>query len=151
VIDGTGSYGAVLTEQLVTAGFQVAEAPDVPAHVRRAAGKTDTLEIARAARGLTPQQLRRPHYAGDRTILRVLTCARDQMTGERTRTVNALTALLRTVELGIDARRALSAATIATIAAWRTQPTPRRRSRRGRSAGPRQSVLLDASARSTPT
>jgi transposase len=123
VIDGTGSYGAVLTEQLVTAGFQVAEAPDVPAHVRRAAGKTDTLdavEIARAARGLTPQQLRRPRDAGDRTILRVLTCARDQMTGERTRTVNALTALLRTVELGVDARRALSAATIATIAAWRT-------------------------------
>jgi transposase len=126
VIDGTGSYGAVLTEQLVTAGFQVAEAPDVPAHVRRAAGKTDTLdavEIARAARGLTPHQLRRPRQAGDRTTLRVLTSARDQMTGERTRTLNALTALLRTVELGIDARRALSATTIATIAAWRT-PSP---------------------------
>ncbi|MDT7711246.1 MAG: transposase, partial [Pseudonocardiales bacterium] len=60
---------------------------------------------------------------GDRTTLRVLTSARDQMTGERTRTVNALTALLRTVELGIDARRALSATTIATIAAWRT-PSP---------------------------
>ena len=126
VIDGTGSYGAILTEQLSTAGFPIAEAPDVPAHVRRAAGKTDALdavEIARAARGLTPQQLRRPRHAGDRTILRVLTSARDQMTGERTRTVNALTALLRTVELGIDARRALSAATIAIIAAWRT-PAP---------------------------
>lgn len=126
VIDGTGSYGAVLTEQLSTAGFPIAEAPDIPAHVRRAAGKTDTLdavEIARAARGLTPQQLRRPRHAGDRTILRVLTAARDQMTGERTRTINALTALLRTVELGVDARRALSATTIATIAAWRT-PAP---------------------------
>lgn len=126
VIDGTGSYGAVLTEQLLTAGFGVAEAPDVPAHVRRAAGKTDTLdavEIARAARGLTPHQLRRPRQTGDRTTLRVLTSARDQTTGERTRTVNALTALLRTVELGIDARRALSATTIATIAAWRT-PSP---------------------------
>ncbi|MDT7581352.1 MAG: transposase [Pseudonocardiales bacterium] len=123
VIDGTGSYGAVLTEQLLTAGFLIAEAPDVPAHVRRAAGKTDTLdavEIARAARGLTPQQLRRPRHAGERTILRVLTSARDQMTSERTRAVNALTALLRTVELGIDARRALSTSTIATIAAWRT-------------------------------
>ncbi len=122
--DGTGSYGAVLTEQLSTAGFPIAEAPDVPAHIRRTAGNTDALdavEIARAVRGLTPQQLRAP--AGDRTILRVLTSARDQMTGERTRTVNALTVLLRTVELGIDARRALSATTIAIIAAWRT-PTP---------------------------
>ena len=42
------------------------------------------------------------------------------MTGERTRTINALTALLRTVDLGIDARRALSNSTITTIASWRT-------------------------------
>src|SRR4051794_38259727 len=43
------------------------------------------------------------------------------MTGERTRAINALTALLRTVDLGIDARRALTATTIAAIAAWRTR------------------------------
>ncbi len=42
------------------------------------------------------------------------------MTGERTRAINALTALLRTIDLGIDARRPLSATTITTIAAWRT-------------------------------
>ena len=125
LVDGTGSYGAMLTGRLTAAGLSVAEAPDIPAHVRRAAGKTDgvdAVEIARAARGLTEQQLRRPRQTGDRTVLRVLTTARDQMTGERTRAVNALTALLRTVELGVDARRALSAATIATIAAWRTPP-----------------------------
>jgi transposase len=46
------------------------------------------------------------------------------MAGERTRTVNALTALLRTVDLGVDARRALPAATITTIASWRTTSTP---------------------------
>jgi hypothetical protein len=100
--------------------FLVAEAPDIPAHVRRASGKTDHLdatEFARAARGFTDQQVRRPRRAGDRTILRVLTTARDQMNSERTRAINALTALLRTVDLNIDARRALSAA---TIAAWRT-------------------------------
>jgi transposase len=45
------------------------------------------------------------------------------MTGERTRTVNALTALLRTIDLGIDARRALTAPTITTIASWRTTST----------------------------
>jgi transposase len=46
------------------------------------------------------------------------------MAGERTRTVNALTALLRTVDLGVDARRALPAATITTIASWRITSTP---------------------------
>jgi transposase len=127
LIDGAGSYGAVLTDQLTTAGFDIAEAPDVPHQVRRTGGKSDTIdaaEIARAARGLTTQQLRRPRQAGDRTILRVLTTARDHMAGERTRTVNALTALLRTVDLGVDARRALPAATITTIASWRTTSAP---------------------------
>jgi transposase len=123
LIDGAGSYGAVLTGHLATAGFTLAEAPDIPASVRRAAGKTDSLdavELARAARGLTERRLRRPRQGHHRTILRVLTTAREQMTGERTRAVNALTALLRTVELGVDARRALSGKTITTIAAWRT-------------------------------
>jgi hypothetical protein len=41
LVDGIGSYGAVLAEQLIAAGFLVAEAPDIPAHVRRANGKTD--------------------------------------------------------------------------------------------------------------
>jgi transposase len=125
LIDGIGSYGAVLSEQLTTAGFILAEAPDIPAHVRRSGGKSDHLdatELARAARGLTDQQLRRPRQAGDRTILRVLTSARDQMSGERTRAINALTALLRTVDLGVDARRALSSATITMIASWHTPP-----------------------------
>jgi transposase len=126
LIDGAGSYGAVLAERLITAGFDIAEAPDVPKQVRHASGKSDTIdaaEIARAARGLTTTQLRRPRQGADRTILRVLSAARDQMSGERTRAVNALTALLRTVDLGVDARRALPTATITTIASWRTTNT----------------------------
>jgi transposase len=123
LVDGAGSYGAILTEQLLDAGLDLAEAPDISRQVRHANGKSDIIdaaELARAARGLQTSQLRRPRQGGDRTILRVLSAARDQMTGERTRTVNALTALLRTVDLGIDARRALPAAVIATIAGWRT-------------------------------
>ncbi len=50
----------------------------------------------------------------------MLTTARGQVTGERTRAANASTALPRTVELGVDARRTLTATTITTIAAWRT-------------------------------
>lgn len=116
VIDGTGSYGATFTEQLT--------APDVPAISRRRHGKSDALDaiaMAQTARGLNINELRWPRATGARTALRVLTVAREQMSGERTRAVNALTALLRTVNLDIDARRALTTTTITTIAAWRTR------------------------------
>ncbi|MEV4279996.1 transposase [Actinoplanes xinjiangensis] len=66
-------------------------------------------------------QLCWPRTVGERTVLRVLVAARELMSGERTCAVNALTALLRTVDLGVDARRALTTATIATVAAWRTR------------------------------
>jgi transposase len=122
VVDG--SYGAVLTGRLIAAGLTVAEAPDLPAGRRRGTGKNDAPDaaaIAHAVRGLDEPQLRWPRTGGHRTVLRVLTVAREQMSAERTRAINALTALLRTVELGVDARRALPAATIATVAAWRTR------------------------------
>ena len=41
LIDGAGSYGAVLADQLTTAGFDIAEAPDVPHQVRRTGGKME--------------------------------------------------------------------------------------------------------------
>ena len=47
--------------------------------------------------------------------------ARQGMTRERTACINALTALLRTIELGMDARRPLSATIIRTVAAWRSR------------------------------
>jgi hypothetical protein len=57
----------LVADRLITAGFDIAEAPDVPTQVRHASGKSDTIdaaEIARAARGLTTTQLRRPARAG---------------------------------------------------------------------------------------
>lgn len=53
--------------------------------------------------------------------MRVLVIAREQMTSERTRAINALTALVRTVDLGIDARNPLTGKQIEAIAAWRTR------------------------------
>jgi transposase len=41
------------------------------------------------------------------------------MTGERTRTINTPTALVRTIDLGIDARKPLTARQITVIAGWR--------------------------------
>lgn len=46
----------------------------------------------------------------------MLVVARDQMTGERPRASDALTALLRTVDLSIDARTSLPASQLSTIA-----------------------------------
>ena len=43
------------------------------------------------------------------------------MSTERTATINALTALLRVSDLGIDARRPLTTTQIAIIAAWRAR------------------------------
>lgn len=52
-------------------------------------------------------------------ILRVLVVAREQMVAERTRAINALTALLRTVDLGVDVRKALLRSQFKVIAGWR--------------------------------
>ncbi len=55
---------------------------------------------------------------GLRTATWVLVVASDQMTSERTRAINALTPLLRTVDLRVDAR---TAAQITGICGWRDQ------------------------------
>ena len=130
VVEGTGSYGAILTERLEFAGYRVVEAASMSAGDRRGIGKNDVLDAARIARavlGLHDDELRTPRTlsagddraSGSRVALRVLVVARDQMTGERTRAINVLTALLRTVDLGIDARTSLTAAQLSTIAGWR--------------------------------
>jgi transposase len=130
VVEGTGSYGAILTERLELGGHRVVEAAVMPAGDRRGVGKSDALDAARIARGvlgLSDDELRTPRTlsggedasSGARVALRVLVVARDQMTGERTRAINTLTALLRTVDLGVDARKPLTAAQLTTVAGWR--------------------------------
>jgi transposase len=122
VIEGTGSYGALLSDCLLDGGLIVAEAPTLPAAGPR--GKDDALDSARIARailGLRVEELNWPRSNGIRTAIRVLLAGRDQMATERTRTINALTALVRSVDLGVDARKALTVAQIATIAGWRSR------------------------------
>ena len=82
------------------------------------------MRIARAVLGLSLDDLRIPRsLTGDRSRvgMRVLVVSRDAMSGERTRAVNALTALVRTIDLGVDARTSLTAAQITAIAGWRTR------------------------------
>jgi transposase len=124
VIEGIGSYGALLAQAVTAAAITVVEAGVVGAEQRRGRGKDDALDAARIARsvlGTAVQQLRRPRADGPRQALRVLVVAREQMSSERTRTVNALTALVRTIDLGIDARKSLSRRQITIIAGWRSR------------------------------
>ena len=61
-----------------------------------------------------------PRAAGTRAAIRILLASRSLLDHQRTANRNALTALLRGTDLGIDARASLRDAQITTIAAWRS-------------------------------
>lgn len=125
VIEGVASYGARLAAAVTGRGYQVVEAARMDARAHRGVGKSDLLDahrIAAAVLHLPAHQLRHPRRDdGVRAGLRVLTTARDAMTTERTAYVNALTALVRTTDLGVDARKPLTGAQIAEVSRWRAR------------------------------
>ncbi|WP_368823614.1 IS110 family transposase [Kocuria arenosa] len=108
-MDGISSYGAQLARQVRLAGYRAVETARMSRVGRRGIGKSDPVNARRiAAALLTPaeEQLRTPRMdEGIRAATRILLTARDELTRERTRAVNALTALVRIADLGIDARR----------------------------------------------
>ena len=125
VIEGAASYGALLAGAVAAAGYPVAEAAHMSTRARYGTGKSDALDAQRIAAAVLPleeQQLGRPRLNdGIRAALRVLVRARDSMTTDRTRAVNALTALLRVNDLGVDARRPLSGTQILEVCRWRAR------------------------------
>lgn len=128
VIEGAASYGALLAGAVAAAGYQVAEAARMDALHRRGVGKSDPLDAYRIASAVLPledRQLRRPRLnEGVRAALRVLVSARHSMTTDRTRAVNALTALLRINDLGLDARKSLTGTQILEVSRWRAREEP---------------------------
>lgn len=123
VVEGVGSYGALVADALAAAGMEVCEPSPIPPH--HGQGKSDDLDAARIARsvlGVDIAMLRHPRSdTGPRVALRVLVIAREEMTADRTRAINALTALLRTIDLGMDARRPLTTSQVTTITGWRAR------------------------------
>ncbi|MEU4345003.1 IS110 family transposase [Nocardia sp. NPDC023852] len=124
--EGTGSYGAILADRLERIGYRVVEAPTPSSKRLRDKGKPYALDALTAARStLITQRGKRDRRRGQvRAALNVLSVAREQMSTDRTRCVNSLTALVRAHDLDIDARRPLNAAQIATIASWRSRNEP---------------------------
>lgn len=123
VIEGAASYGAILAGTVAAAGYPVAEAPRMDVKKNHGVGKSDSLDahrIAMAALPLEVEKLRRPRLNdGARQGLRILIAARNSMTQDRTRSVNALNALVRTNDLSIDARSKLTLTQIGEISRWR--------------------------------
>ncbi len=128
VVEGTGTYGARLARAATDAGYTVVEAARMNARANRGLGKSDPLDARRIAQAVLPlevAELRTPRADnGERAAARVLITSRDHMSTERTAAINALTALLRVTDLGVDARRALTATQVSTVAAWRTRTEP---------------------------
>ncbi|MFJ2145350.1 IS110 family transposase [Glutamicibacter sp. NPDC087831] len=123
VIEGAATYGAILTGIVAAHGFSIAEAPRMDAKKNRGVGRSDALDshrMAMAVLPLTVENLRRPRLnEGIRQGLRILVTARESMSKGRTRSINALNALARSNDLGIDARRKLTAVQIEEISRWR--------------------------------
>lgn len=123
--EGTGSYGALLADVATNVGYRVVEAP-TPRR-ERGRGKTDAMDAVTAARGTLAMplaRLRDRRGGQDQVALQVLSTAREQLNAERLRAINALTALVRSHDLGIDARRALTLTQIKQIAGWRQRSEP---------------------------
>lgn len=125
VVEGAASYGAILAGIVAAHGFPVAEAPRMDAKKRRGVGKSDVLDahqIALATLPLSVEKLCRPRLNdGARQGLRILVTARESMSKDRTRSVNALNALVRSNALGLDARKKLTTSQITEVSRWRTR------------------------------
>lgn len=123
VIEGAASYGAILAGTVSAAGYPVSEAPRMDVKRNHGVGKSDALDAHRLAMAVLPlevEKLRRPRLNdGVRQGLRILIAARNSMAQDRTRSVNALNALVRSNNLGIDARSKLTALQIGEISRWR--------------------------------
>jgi transposase len=125
VIECSASYGAQLARAVTTAGYQVVEAARMSAKANHGIGKSDPLDARRIAASVLSLRADQQRYLrkdnGVRAALRVLLASRDHMTSERTATINALIALLRVLDLGIDARRPLTGKQVSEVAKWRSR------------------------------
>jgi len=97
-IEGTRSYGVGLARAAATAGLAVIEAEQPTRTHRRGKDKSDRIDAHLAvlyALGLDANKLPTPRSDGDREALRILLCARQELTTTTTGQTNRLRALLR--------------------------------------------------------
>ncbi len=124
-VEGTNTYGSLLCDALRRAEIPYTEVHP-PTRSERRHGKSDAIDAEAAARsvlGVEVDRLSSPREGRERSALRVLLASRRNIERHRSSDRYALTALTRTVDLGIDARGPLQMGPIREIAAWRTRHT----------------------------
>lgn len=121
-IEGASSHGAGLTRAVLKAGIDACDVRPPRRASRTGKGKSDAIDAVAAARtvlGIDVESLLQPRADGDRNALRILVNARRSMDTQRSADRHALTALARTMDLGIDARKPLTDARVLAISRWR--------------------------------
>ncbi len=125
-VEGTRSYGASLTRALTAENMPVVEAKPPRKKARGGAGKTDAIDAMAAATGILGTDTGRllfPRIEGTRAAVSVLLAGRRRLEGQTTANRNALNALVREIDLGLDTREALTDKTVAEIGSWRPRPS----------------------------
>jgi transposase len=130
-IEGTRSYGAGLARAATAAGLTVIECEQPTRTTRRGKGKSDPIDAHLAvlsALQLNADRLPTPRADGDREALRILLCAREELTTTATGQTNRLRAMLRD---GDDTDRRLARARLsdAVLAGLARRRQPREASR----------------------
>lgn len=132
-IEGTRSYGVGLARAAATAGLAVIEAEQPTRTHRRGKDKSDRIDAHLAvlcALGLDSDKLPTPRADGDREALRILLCARQELTTTTTGQTNRLRALLRDGDGdGIDRRLARARLTDTVLARLARRRLPAHASR----------------------
>jgi len=104
-VEGTGSYGAGLTEFLQDAGERVVEVERPGRPRRRNGAKSDAIDAVRAARHvLASEHLIEPRRGGEREAVRVLLATRNGAVVARTKALNHLQALVVTAPQRLRSR-----------------------------------------------
>jgi transposase len=142
-IEGTRSYGAGLARAAAAAGLVVIECEQPTRRTRRGKGKPDPIDAhlaALTALRLDTTKLPVPRADGDREALRILLCARQELTTLAAARANRLRALLRD---GDDTDRDLARACrlSGTALAGRAQPSGASRAQAVRHAEIRRLAL----------
>ncbi|MFC8304949.1 transposase [Specibacter sp. NPDC057265] len=123
-IEGTNSYGSSIRRALIVEGIRVVEVKPPKEKARQGIGKSDPIDAFAAATSVLGQEidlLLHPRHDGERAAISVLLAARRRMESQRTANRNALNALVRQIDLGVDARHALTDRQVKEISDWRAR------------------------------
>jgi transposase len=121
-VAGTASYTRALAAESIT----VVEVKPLRKAARAGAGKTDIIDATAAAMGILGtdvERLLKPRTDGARAALSVLLASRRRVEQQCTANRNALNALVRQIDLGLDTRHALADKQVSEISTWRARPT----------------------------